>query len=298
MSSDSSRSESRTNSQDGGAPGVYVTRALPGAALERLSERARVEVFAGPGVPGPETIARGARDADGLLCLLTDRVDAALLEACPRLRVISSCSVGVDHIDLVAATERGIPVGHTPGVLTETTADLAFALLLAASRRVAEADRFVRAGAWTTERRWEPDLLLGRDLHGATLGIVGLGATGRAVARRARGFGMHVVGWTRSGRAVPGVEPVPSLDALWPRAAFLSVHVALSPGTRNLVGAAELARLPRGPSWSTRPAGGSWTRPPSPRRCGAATSTGPVSTSSSGSPWRPTARSSHFQTSF
>ncbi len=106
--------------------------------------------------------------------------------------------MGVDHVDLDAATARGIPVGHTPGVLTETTADLAFALLLAAARRVAEGDRFVRAGEWTPDRVWEPDLLLGRDVHGATLGLVGLGAIGQAMARRAQGFGMRVLAWSRT----------------------------------------------------------------------------------------------------
>src|SRR4029453_1362148 len=166
-------------------PLVYATRALPGAGFRSLGERAELRIWPGPGSPPHEIVRAQAHDAEGLLCLLTDRVDGALLDACPRLRVVSSCSAGVDHIDLVAAARRGIAVGHTPGVLTETTADLAFALLLAAARRVAEGDRFVRAGRWTEERRWEPELLLGRDVHGAVLGVVGLGAIGQAVARRA-----------------------------------------------------------------------------------------------------------------
>ncbi len=204
-----------------------------------------LRVWPGPGAPDAAALRREVAGADGLLCLLTDAVDAALLAAGPRLRVVSSCSVGVDHVDLAAATARGVPVGHTPGVLTETTADLAFALLLAAARRVAEADRFVRSGSWIPARRWEPDMLLGRDLHGATLGVIGLGAIGRAVARRAAGFGMRVLGWTRSGRAVPGVESV-TLDGLLERSAFVSVHVALTPETRGLVGREAIARLPRG----------------------------------------------------
>ena len=158
----------------------------------------------------------------------------------------SHCSVGVDHVDLAAACQRGIPVGHTPGVLTETTADLAFGLLLAAARRIPEADRFVREGLWTWERRWEPDLLLGRDLHGSTLGIVGLGAIGQAVARRALGFGMQVLGWSRSEGLTPGVERVSRLDELLGRSRFLSVHVPLTLETRGLIGADQLARLPRG----------------------------------------------------
>lgn len=184
-------------------------------------------------------------DCEGLLCLLTDRVDAELIAAAPALRVISSCSVGVNHIDLDAATRRRLPVGYTPGVLVETTADLAFALLLAAARRVVEADRFVREGQWTPERSWEPDMLLGRDLHGATLGLVGLGSIGQAVARRARGFGMRVLGWTRSGRPVEGVEAAP-LDRVLSESDFVSLHVAATAETRHLIDAAALARMTRG----------------------------------------------------
>jgi glyoxylate reductase len=226
-------------------PRVFASRRLPGGALERLAQRAELSVWAGEGAPRPGELAAGARDADGLLCLLTDRVDAALIAGCPRLRVISSCSVGVDHVDLAAARARGIPVGHTPGVLAETTADLAFGLLLAAARRIVEADRFVREGRWTFEHRWDPEALLGRDVHGATLGIVGLGAIGLAVARRARGFGMRVLGWSRTPRPAPGVERC-ELTALLERADFLSLHVALTPETRGLIGAAELARLSPG----------------------------------------------------
>ena len=224
---------------------MFATRSLPGPAFGRLREEADLALWTGPGAAPADALWRGTADAEGLLCLLTDRVDAGLLAGCPRLRVVSSYSVGVDHVDLAAATARGVAVGHTPGVLTETTADLAFALLLAAARRVAEADRFVREGRWTPERSWEPDLLLGRDLHGATLGVVGLGPIGRAVARRAAGFGMEVLGWSRSPREVPGVERVP-LPELLARSAFVSIHVALAPETRGLIGRAELARMPAG----------------------------------------------------
>lgn len=226
-------------------PSIYATCALPGPAFARLGARVRVAQWTGPGGPTRTALEAGVREADGLLCLLTDRVDAALLAAAPRLRVVSSCSVGLDHVDVAAATARGIPVGHTPGVLTETTADLTLALMLAAARRVPEADRFVRAGRWRPERRWAPDMLLGRDLHGATVGLVGLGAIGQAVARRLAGFGCRILGWTRSGRTVPGVEPA-ELAALLAASDFVSLHVALAPETRGLLDAGRLAAMKPG----------------------------------------------------
>ena len=221
---------------------VFVSRRLPGPALERLARRRglRVEIWPRREAPGPRALARACRDAEGLLCLLSDRVDSALLAAAPRLRAISSYSVGLDHVDLAAATARGIPVGHTPGVLTETTAELALALLFAAARRVVEADRCVRAGAWTGS--WDPSGLLGRDLRGATLGVIGLGAIGRALAARARALGMRVLGWSKSRRRVAGVEPV-RLPELLARSELVSVHVALAAQTQGLLGARELARM-------------------------------------------------------
>lgn len=226
-------------------PAVYATRALPGSAFTALADHVALRVWPGPGAPPPDVLHREAGRAEGLLCLLTDRIDRTLMTASPHLRVVSSYSVGLDHVDLAAARERGIRVGHTPGVLTETTADLAFALLLAAARRIPEADRFVREGRWTPARRWEPNLLLGRDLHGATLGVVGLGAIGRAVARRAQGFGMRVLGWSRSERAVEAVTRAP-LDALLAESDFVSLHVALAPETRGLLDAAALSQMKRG----------------------------------------------------
>lgn len=224
---------------------VFVTRSLPGPALAALADRVEIRVWPERRPPTPEELREGASACDGLLCLLTDRIDDALLERCPRLRGVSSVSVGVDHVDLGAATARGIPVGNTPGVLTETTADLAFALLLDAARRVSEGDRFVRAGSWVPERVWEPDMLLGRDVHGATLGLVGMGAIGQAVARRAAGFGMRVLAWSRRERAVPGVEWT-SLDGVLAASDFVSVHVALTDATRGLLGPAAIARMKRG----------------------------------------------------
>ena len=228
-----------------GLPEVFVTRALPAEVLARLDGRASWRCWPGEGAPPRQALLEGAARAEGLLCLLTDRIDATLLDAAASLRVISSCSVGLDHIDLAAASVRGIPVGHTPGVLAETTADLTLALALAAARRIPEADAFVRSGGWTPERHWAPDLMLGRDLHGSTVGLVGLGAIGQAVARRLAGFGCRVLGWTRSGRGVPGVEAV-ALEALLPASDFVSLHVALAEETRGLLGAAELAAMKPG----------------------------------------------------
>ncbi len=228
---------------------VFVSRSLAGLGAEDpllpLRESYEVDVWSGSVPPEPEELVARTRSHEGLLCLLTDRIDEDFIRSCPELRVISSMSVGVDHIDLQAAHGRGIPVGHTPGVLAETTADLSFALMLAAARRIPEADRFVREGQWTFERRWDPDMLLGRDVHGAVLGVIGLGAIGRAVVARARGFGMQVLGWTRSGRGAPGVESV-ALGELLRRSDFVSIHVALTPETRGLLGADEIAACKRG----------------------------------------------------
>jgi len=225
-------------------PRVLVTRSL-GAVLAPLYEVAEVDLWTGPGAPSPQDLSERAQHCHGLLCMLTDRVDRDLLAACPRLRVVSSFSVGLDHVDLVAAGELGIEVGHTPGVLAETTADLAFGLLLAAARRIPEAERFIRDGEWTWERRWEPDMFLGSDVHGATLGLLGLGAIGRAVARRAQGFGMRVLGWTRSDRQVPGVERVP-VARLLAESDYVSVHVARTPETEGMLDARALAQMKPG----------------------------------------------------
>jgi glyoxylate reductase len=159
--------------------------------------------------------------------MVVDPVDAGVIAASPRLRAIANYGVGTDNVDLEAATARGIPVGNTPDVLTETTAELAFALMLAAARRITEADRYVREGRWVG---WQPDLLLGYDLHGSTLGIVGYGRIGRAVARRAEGFGMEVL------HGIP-------LGELLERSDFVSLHAPLKPETQGLIGAGELRRM-------------------------------------------------------
>ncbi|MFN2288363.1 MAG: 2-hydroxyacid dehydrogenase [Chromatocurvus sp.] len=225
-------------------PKVFVTHQLPGDRIQTLCQHSEVNIWVGPGLLPAAALRKELVDAQGVVCLLTDRFDRALLDTLPELRFISSMSVGVDHIDLTAATERGIPVGHTPGVLVETTADTTFALLMAASRRVAEADHFMRQGHWTPENAWSPDFFVGKDIAGATLGIVGLGAIGSAVARRAGGFGMQVLGWNRTPRDVPGVEQV-ALENLLTRSDFVAITVALSDDTRNLINAQRIALMKR-----------------------------------------------------
>jgi glyoxylate reductase len=211
---------------------VFVTHELPGDALDRLKAEHDVRVWTEPRPAPRDALLEGARGAEGLLSMLTDRVDAELIEGSPRLVAIANYAVGTDNIDLDAATARGIPVGNTPDVLTDTTADLAFALMLAAARRIVEADAYVRAGEWG---EWAPDVLLGHDLHGATLGIVGFGRIGRAVARRAEGFSMEVVHTSRSG-GMP-------LDELLERSDFVSLHAPLTPETKGLIGERELALM-------------------------------------------------------
>ena len=221
---------------------VYQSCPLPGERIAALAGHCDLREGEA-GIPLTAATAPAfSGDIRGLICLLVDRIDHSLLDAMPALEFVSSVSVGVDHVDVQALTERGIPLGHTPGVLVDATADTAFALLLAAARRVAEADRFVRAGDWYREGPWSPQTFLGKDLAGATLGIVGLGAIGCAVARRAAGFGMRVVAWSRSGREEPGVENV-ELQELLRRSDFVSVHVALNDETRNLLDAERIAAM-------------------------------------------------------
>lgn len=222
-------------------PRVYVTRNLPGTALEAVRTACDLHLWPGDLPPPRATLLDEAAQAVGLLPLLNDHIDAAVMDAAPQLKVISNYAVGFDNIDVPAATARGIPVGNTPGVLTETTADLAFALLLAAARRLPEGERLVRAGGWET---FKPGLLLGRDLHGATLGIIGLGRIGQAVARRAAGFSMRVLYHRGDANAAHqlGAHSA-SLDDLLQQSDFVSLHVPLSPETRYLIGERELALM-------------------------------------------------------
>jgi glyoxylate reductase len=211
---------------------VFVTRRLPGGALDRLAAEHEVEIWPEQLPPGREELHARAPELDGLLSLLTDPVDAELIEAAPRLRAISNYAVGVDNVDLEAAAARGIPVGNTPDVLTDTTADLAVALMLGISRHLVEGDAYVRRGEWHT---WETGLMLGHDLHGATVGIVGFGRIGRAVGRRLEGFGCEVLHTSRSG-GVP-------LEELLDRSDFVTVHSPLTAETRGLIGDEALARM-------------------------------------------------------
>jgi glyoxylate reductase len=217
----------------------FVTRSLPGPALDRLRSRHEVEVWPERLPPPYEELAARAADAHGLLTLLTDRVDAALIEHAPYLRAISNYAVGYDNIDVDAATARGISVGNTPDVLTEATADLTFALLLAAARKLPEAIAAVAQGDWVT---WEPAQFLGAAVQGAVLGIVGMGRIGRAVARRALGFDMTVLFFGGSGVDAAAASEV-SLDALLGDSDFVTLHCPLTPSTHHLIDAGALARM-------------------------------------------------------
>ncbi|MUW13802.1 D-glycerate dehydrogenase [Halorubrum sp. CBA1125] len=228
-------------------PRVYVTRQIPQAGMERLEEECDVFVWDEPTAPPRDRLVERVADlrVDGLFCNVADTVDEAVIDASPDLRSIATMSVGYDHIDLDAAAERDVAVGHTPGVLSETTADLGWALLMAAARRVVEADQQVHDGEWTA---WGPTILLGRDVHDATLGVVGLGRIGTAFARRAAGFDMDVL-YTHTSRNEAAEAELASygidaehctLTELLERVDFLSLQVPLLEETEGLIGEEEL----------------------------------------------------------
>ena len=204
---------------------IFVTYRLPEDLLRPLSGICDLEVWTGTKPMTPTELFSAICDRDGIICLLTDEITRSLLDTQEKLNFISSMSVGVDHIDLAAATNKNIPVGNTPGVLAETTADLAFGLLIAAARRIPEADKFVREGQWMSDMPWSPDFFLGKDVYDATLGVVGLGETGKAVARRGKAFGMRVLGWNRTQKDVEHVELV-TLDELLAESDYVSIHIA------------------------------------------------------------------------
>ena len=229
-------------------PRVFVARVIPEEGLNRIREAAHVDLWEDELPPPRDELLRRVAGAEGLLSLLTDTVDAALLDAAgPQLRVVSNYAVGFDNIDVEECTRRRIPAGNTPGVLTETTADLAFALLMGAARRVDEGSRYVRADRWQT---WGPMLLTGVDIHGATLGIVGFGRIGREMAKRGAGFGMKIL-YQDVQRASPEDEAAHGgarfveLDELLAEADFVTLHTNLTDETRHLIDADALRRMKR-----------------------------------------------------
>ena len=223
---------------------ALVTRTLLPPALDIIRGAADVTVWPEEAPPPAEELRRLAVDADGILTTIMDRVDAALLDAAPNLRVISQLAVGLDNVDVAEATRRGIPVGYTPGVLAKSTADLAFALLLGAARRTAESERWVRAGGW--EIQFHPTHWLGQDVHGACLGIVGLGQIGREIARRARGFDMDIIYHSRTrypdAEAEYGARYVEFAELL-AQADFVMLSVPLTPQTHHLISGPQLAMM-------------------------------------------------------
>lgn len=224
-------------------PKVFVTRDIRAMGLARVREFCEAEVWPGELPPSREILLEKVRGVDGLLCLLSDKIDRAVLEAAgPGLKVISNYAVGFDNIEVAEATARGIPVGNTPGILTNATADLAFALLMAAARRVTEAERYLRAGKWQT---WGPSTLLGMELMGKTLGLVGFGRIGQALARRASGFEMRVLYFDPQLPPQPALNatPVHSLDELLREADFVSLHTPLTAETRQMVNSEFLSKM-------------------------------------------------------
>lgn len=225
-------------------PRVFVTRRIPDAGLNMILESTDAEIWDGDVPPPHEVLKEKVRDCEGLLSLLTDTIDAEIMDAAPKLKVISNYAVGYNNIDVAAATARGIKVGNTPGVLTEATADLAFSLLCAAARRVVEAADYARQGKWKT---WEPMGHLGQDIWGATLGIIGMGRIGYAVAYRGhRGFDMKIlytdVRANEKAEQDLGARKA-DLDTLLRESDFISIHTDLNPTTQGLIGPQEFAKM-------------------------------------------------------
>lgn len=225
-------------------PYVYIARKLPDAAVKIIADVCEYRMWEQDAVPVPRhTLLHGVAHADGLLALLTERIDQELLDAAPKLRIVANMAVGYDNVDLQALQKRAVMLTNTPDVLTETTADLAWALLMAAGRRIVEGHNVIKAGGWTT---WSPMFMVGQDIHGASLGIVGAGRIGSAVARRARGFGMRILYHNR--RPAPELEAETGaeyrdLEALLREADFVVVLVPLSAETRGMFGAKQFALM-------------------------------------------------------
>ena len=225
-------------------PRVFISRAIPDAGLVPIRDVCEAVVFPGDIPPGRRELQQQVKGCDGLLTLLTEQVDRELLvTAGPNLKVVSNMAVGYDNIDVATATDMGILVGNTPGVLTETTADLAFALLAAAARRIAEGADYVKDGKWLT---WGPEVLLGYDLHRATLGIIGFGRIGQAMARRAAGFSMNILFYDptdRSLEAVPTGARQCVLDELLARSDFVSIHAPHTDENHHMIGESAFGRM-------------------------------------------------------
>ena len=224
-------------------PKVFVTRVIPDKGLDVVKGFCDVDLWGDELPPNREELLRHVRGVDGILSLLTDRIEGEVMDAAGEgLKVISNHAVGFDNIDVAAATARGIPVGNTPDVLTDATADFTFALMLSAGRRVLEADRFVRDGKWKT---WGPLLLLGAELHGATLGLAGFGRIGRAVAKRAAGFDMRVIYYDpNETKPEPGIQASRvDFETLLAESDFLSIHTPLTPDTRHLIDSEALSKM-------------------------------------------------------
>ena len=220
---------------------VLVTARMPEEVLSLIGRDHQIESYAADLPLDRQELLRSIADKQGLLCTITDRIDTEVLDRAPGLKVIANYGVGFEHIDLDAATRRGIPVSNTPGVLTETTADLAFALILATARRVVAGDQRVRQGKF---QYWAPLLFLGEEVNGKTLGIIGMGRIGKAVARRAAGFGMRLLYHSRTPLSPLEEQELGAslqpLEALLREADFVTLHVPLTPHTRHLIGSREL----------------------------------------------------------
>ena len=224
-------------------PRVFVTRIIPDRGLRKVLEQTDATVWEDELPPPRAVLLEWASQADGLLTLLTDKIDAELMDAAPRLKVVANFAVGFDNFDVPAATQRGILMTNTPGVLTDTTADLAFALLMACARRIVEGRDYAKNGLWRT---WGPMLLMGQDIHGATLGIAGIGRIGLAMARRAAGFNMRILyhDAMRSEVAEKELGAIPvSKEELLAQSDFVSLHVPLTPETRHYIDAAALKQM-------------------------------------------------------
>lgn len=225
-------------------PKIYITRKLPDIVINRLNDICEVKMWGKEEEPVPrEILEREIRDVDGLYCLLTEAIDRSLLDQAPNLKIISNMAVGYNNIHVDAATERNIMVTNTPGVLTETTADLTFALLMATARRLVESSDYLRKGNWKT---WSPMLLTGQDIYGATLGIVGLGRIGEALVKRAKGFDMNILYHNRSRKVEVedelGIQYVDK-ETLFKTADFVCVLTPYTPETKNFIGKAELSLM-------------------------------------------------------